>query len=300
MINCGCTTGNITSAISGIEIKDSQYLNYTISKTKGREKICFLECLKTKGCKDASYEETMGQCRLHFVSPFNMNFDGEIVERPSSKLFHFQSAENPWTPIAKFSTSGGVFNESDSWEVWSDPSSSVNTDPCSKAGEDINCTRHYVHKYKEWVLGVGFISQVKISLYDNGEEVAWAIFRKLPGSDDTWFQPSRVIDSFPWDPELLRQSTTEMSLEPQPGNERIRFYIVDKHIDEPFAGLAAFKYWMKIVESESVCSYGKFPVPQILYSRGPEPTMLTQSSVANFQGWNGGYSISETEGLTFL
>ena len=42
--------------------------------------------------------------------------------------------------------------------------------------------------------------QVKISVYKDGSEVAWVTFEKNPGDDsDGWFDPSRVIDSYPWD-----------------------------------------------------------------------------------------------------
>ena len=299
-IHCGFTTGKLSQTIPGFELNNSKHLDYTVAEADEGQKICFLECLSTSGCKYASWYHGNGLCKLHYVSPLHLSFTGEIIQSESSQLIHIPATENPWLLIAKFSTAYDEhFDGGTSWELWSDPSLSNNTDECSVAGEDVNCTRNFVHNNKEWVLGVGFVSKVKISLYDNGEEVAWAIFRKLPGSEDTWFQPSRVIDSFPWDPELLRQTpTTEMSFEPQPGDTGAGFSIRESHVSS--AQPAAYKHWLKIRPPGSGnCVYGKTPSPQILYSRGPGSTTLITSSVAHFEGLSGRYTLNSNQAQTF-
>ena len=295
---CGSTNGKIIQPIHNFEIKDLQ--DYHIIDSNQSEQICILECLRDFRCTDASWEQRTGRCKLHSVSLFDMGFNGEIIANTSWKILHLQKQEHSWIPIAKFSTSTGLFNGSDSWELWSNPNISVNADSCASLDGSVPCTRHFVHKYKDWILGLDTVTKVKVSLYDNGEEVAWAIFRKLPVSEDNWFQPSRVIDSSPWDPELLRQTTTtEMSLEPQPGNEGIRFYIVEKHTNREFTQWTAFRYWMKIREPGSWWTYGKSPSPQILYSLDPGPVMLTNSSVSYFRGWSGRYSLNWAQAQTF-
>ncbi len=58
---------------------------------------------------------------------------------------------------------------------------------------------------------------MKLSLYKNGTEVAWVTFHK-PGDSVTdhadWFQSANVIASSPWDPDLLRESTTVFNIDP--------------------------------------------------------------------------------------
>ena len=61
------------------------------------------------------------------------------------------------------------------------------------------CERHFVDHDKDTILASDSTTKVKVSLYDDGVEAAWVIFKKQPGSDDHWFQPSRIVDSYPWD-----------------------------------------------------------------------------------------------------
>ena len=91
------------------------------------------------------------------------------------------------------------------------------------------------------------VTKVKISLYKDGVEAAWVIFDKQPGSNDNWFQPSRIIDSYPWNTELLK-SSSDMSMEPQQNNDKTRFYIVESNPDFYLREQSPHRYWMKISE----------------------------------------------------
>lgn len=52
---------------------------------------------------------------------------------------------------------------------------------------------------------------MKISVYKNGTEQAWASFRKSPGLSDLWLDPGRVIDSYPWDKTKLQETTAHFA-----------------------------------------------------------------------------------------
>ena len=181
------------------------------------------------------------------------------------------------------------------WTIWSDPLTSENTDPCAVRGGHVPCTRHFVHKYKDWILGLDTVTKVKVSLYENGEEAAWAIFRKLPESDDTWFQPSRVIDSFPWDVELIR-SEGQMSLQPEAPNDATGFYIrSDPGYPAPDQD-NPIRYWMKIREARNNCFYGhNHGRPFILYSKGPRSTLLSPSGATRVHDWDGPLRLNWTQ-----
>ena len=129
------------------------------------------------------------------------------------------------------------------------------------------------------------MTKVKVSLYKDGVEVAWVIFDKQPGSNDNWFQPSLLIGSYPWDTKLLK-SSSHMSLEPQQYNDNTRFYIVESNPDFYLRPSSPHKYWMKIISISNECEYGIVKTPYILYSKGPNPTLLSKSRVSLVVKWS--------------
>ena len=58
-----------------------------------------------------------------------------------------------------------------------------------------------------------YVLQVKLSLYKNNVEVAWVTFHNTINSHVDWFNSSNVINASPWDPDLLRTSTTIFNIE---------------------------------------------------------------------------------------
>ena len=81
-------------------------------------------------------------------------------------------------------------------------------------------------------------------------KVGWVIFDKQHGSNENWFQPSRIVDSYSWDTDLLK-SLTEMSLEPQTQNDEVRFYIVESNPGLQLKSESGQGYCMKLVYIES-------------------------------------------------
>ena len=242
------------------------------------------------------------------MSPYEMGFTGEITNENNWRLFYLGS-KKPWTPIAKFSSSNGVFEGDYSWDVWTNPSNSMNNDACASKNESISCNRHYVHRHKDWLLGLDSVKKVKVSLYEDGVEAAWVIFDKQPELDDNWFQPSRVVDSYPWNIELLK-SSAEMSLEPQEHTNSVRFYMVQPNSFH-LRAWSPHRYWMKIFEADisqvglvNQCEYGTVPTPYILYSKGSDPTLLSRSGVSHVVKWSapsgGGWNtISQADAPIF-
>ena len=173
-------------------------------------------------------------------------FQGQIIKNHSWRLFAPKpKPEHKWKSIAKFSTHSGTFRGKFSHELWTSSSIEDDFSSCVTITNSESCSFHYIHKGKDWLMGLSEVKQVKVSLYENGTEAAWAIFEKKPGADDNWFQPSRVIDSFPWDTELLR-SSAEMSLAPQEYNQGTRFYIVKPKPGYPLKARSPHEYWMQI------------------------------------------------------
>ena len=197
----------------------------------------------------------------------------------------YSFSPNTWTPITKFSATTGQFNGDFSYELWNNPMNSMNNDTCASTNKSIRCNRHFVHKDKDWLLGLDAITKIKVSLYEDGIETAWVIFDKQPGSNDNWFQPSIIIDSYPWDTGKLR-SSSDMSLEPQQYNDNTRFYIVESNPDFYLRGSSPHKYWMKIISDSNECEYGIVKTPYILYSKGPYLTLLSKSQVSRVVKWD--------------
>ena len=204
---------------------------------------CLLVCLSTENCTGVFTRDTDHGCQMNPTSPYQLDFMDSIVTNGGWEL-KYKQPEKPWIPIAKFSASDGNFEGNNSDEIWSNPGNSPNDEACAIENLAQRCQRHYVHRHLDWLLGLTRVNRIKISLYENGTEAAWAIFEKKPGSDDNWFQPSRVIDSFPWDTELLR-SSAEMSLGPQVYNKDIRFSILKSDPQFRVTRNSPHRYWMK-------------------------------------------------------
>ena len=291
----------------GYKVEEANELTIATERDNRRGKICLVHCLSRADCTSVS-ADNLNMCKLHSLSPYDMAFIGQITTENNWRLFSIRT-EKSWVPLAKFSSSNGVFEGDYSWEVWTNPSSSMNNDVCASENASVSCNKHYVHRHKDWLLGLESVTKVKVSLYEDGVEAAWVIFDKQPGSDDNWFQPSRVIDSYPWDTELLK-STAEMSLAPQEYTDSMRFYIV-KSSSFHLRAWSPHKYWMKIFEADisqiglvNQCEYGTVPTSYILYSKDSNPTLLSGSGVSHVVKWStpsgGGWNtISQTEAQTF-
>ena len=304
---CSADKFNTYQYLKGYKVEEENGLTIVTESYNMKGKICLLHCLSRADCRSVS-ANNLNMCKLHSVSPYEMGFMGQITNENTWRLFYTETVKL-WLPIAKFSSSNGVFMGDYSWEVWTNPSSSMNNDVCASENVSVSCNRHYVHKHKDWLLGLEHVTKVKVSLYEDAVEAAWVIFEKQPGSDDNWFQPSRVIDSYPWDTDLLK-STAEMSLEPQEYTNTVRFYIV-KSNSFHLRAWSPYKYWMKIFEADisqvglvNQCEYGTVPAPYILYSKDSNPTLLSRSGVSHVVKWSapsgGGWNtISQTEAPAF-
>ena len=184
---------------------------------------CLVECLSWN-CKTLWNSKMDSVCKIQPVSFLELNFVGDILSKGGWNLF-YSIAPNSWIPIAKYSASMGEFNGDFLYELWNNPVNSMNNNTCSSTNESTRCNRHFIHKNKDWLQGLDTVTKVKVSLYKDGVEVAWVIFDKQPGSNDNWFQPSQIIDSYP------RDTSSDMSLEPQQYNVNTRFYIVESNPD---------------------------------------------------------------------
>ena len=255
-------------------------------------------------CRSGSCSDREAKCKLHRVSPWDLSLRGNISTN-ADWLFFIRDAEYvpEWKPIAKFSSSSGTFEGDLSYELWNTPKMSVNNVSCA-GNVSAGCSRHFVHHAKDWLLGKNSGTKVKISLYEGNVERAWVIFDKQPGSDDNWFHLSRVLDSHPWDAQLLKSSAV-MGMEPQEYNDAVRFYILESNPTLHLREQSGHPYWMKIVDSESSeCEYGRsVNYPYILYSKGPNATLLSKSAVAHIIKWSsptgGRYTLPWSEARTF-
>lgn len=304
-----CTSKFNTFHISpGYQVKEINDVIINLKYLKEIKYQCILRCLLQKNCKSISSSNLDSICKLHMVPIFPINFLGDVLSKSNWDLF-FTNPEMAWIPIAKFSASNGQFKGDYSYELWNNPTSSLNNDSCASTNESTRCSRHFVHKSKNWLLGLDKITKVKVSLYESGFEAAWVIFDKQPGSNDNWFQPSRVIDSYPWDTKLLK-SLSEMSMEPQQYNEATRFYIMESNSDFNLRKLSPHRYWMKVHETSSLgstdvnqCEYGIVTVPYILYSKDRNPTLLSKSGVSHVIDWStptgGRYTLTWSDAQNF-
>ena len=92
--------------------------------------------------------------------------------------------------------------------------------------------------------------QIKISVYKDGSEVAWVIFAKNPGDDsDGWFDPSRVIDSYPWDKIQLQESTARFLTKTGNQNRNNYWSISEgaKYNTHNVGAISAHAHWLTIV-----------------------------------------------------
>ena len=268
----------------------------------GGENACAFHCLSNQDYRTFFVNKRSLMCRFYSLSPFMIQY--ELVPDPDWSVYYRVNTTS-WIHIAKFSSfKEDYFNGHFSYELWSNPDSK-NTQNCAVGNVDLKCHKHYVHRSKDLLLSSNSIKKIKVSLYENGTEAAWTIFEKKSGADDNWFQPSRVVDSFPWDTELLR-SSAEMSLAPQEHDSSTRFSILKAKRGYPVRPLSPHKYWMKIQEkSNPLFCESADPTPWILFSKGPNPTLLSRSSVSLLVNWTaatgsaGGGALSWNDAETF-
>ena len=112
--------------------------------------------------------------------------------------------------------------------------------------------------------------QIKISIYKDGSEVAWVTFAKNPGYDsDGWFDPSRVIDSYPWDKIQLQESTARFIT--KTGNQKRKNYWSisegTKYNTNNVGAMSAHAHWLTMVTGTSCDMYEDTVLPAILYSK---------------------------------
>ena len=270
---------------------------FIIHLQPNRKAFCLSACKSHSSCQAVSWSATQGICKFHPFSPYSIRFNGNVAVSTNWMLLILElPSETGWRPVAKFSTSSGNFTGKRSYELWTNPYESENDDVSLLTNIRERSSRHYVHKEKDWLMGLHDVTKVKLSLYENSTEAAWAIFEKKPGADDNWFQPSRVIDSFPWDTELLR-SSAEMSLAPQEYDRAIQFYVVKSNPGYTLRPFSPHAYWMKTYESivgsnryglvrqGSLCVYRTTNTPLILFSKTSNPTLLTDSDVSLVVNW---------------
>ena len=121
-----------------------------------------------------------------------------------------------------------------------------------------------------------FLLQVKLSVYKDGLEVAWATFNKNSGVDDVWFDPSRVVDSHPWDKTQLQANTANMKQEIH--QEGSLFWTISEgsklNVAEEYRQ-SAHARWVAM-ESEDSCDMivGSVAGPAIMYSKHLDPAFL--------------------------
>ena len=75
---------------------------------------------------------------------------------------------------------------------------------------------------------------MKLSLYDDGAEVAHVVFSKQPGVNDSWFSADRVIRSHPWDVKQLENAAFvqgETTYADYPNAVRLRWIIAEQAIN---------------------------------------------------------------------
>ena len=266
-----------------VEDRNDEVLHITTDCAPSAKYKCVEECWNRGNCTSVSFSKSQAFCRIHVVSHEDLNFGGSTRNDGDWTTY----VKDNWKVIAKFSSHSDTFQGDYSYELWSNPANSLNDGACISGNVmylSTKCERHFVDHDKDTLLdlllGLNSGTKVKISLYGNGTETAWVIFDKQPGSNDSWFQPSRIVDSYPWDTHLLK-SSAEMSLEPQTQNDNVRFYIVESNPSLQLKSESAHAYWMKLVDKESaLCEYGRaVNYPYILYSKGANPTLLSKSGV---------------------
>ena len=116
--------------------------------------------------------------------------------------------------------------------------------------------------------------QVKISVYKDGSEVAWAIFGKNPGAGDVWFDPSRIIDSYPWNKSQLQENTARF-LKKGVGNRN--FWMISEGVKYNTFNVgtkSAHAHWLTILTGRSCDLRVETAVPAIMYSKVGGPVFL--------------------------
>ena len=114
-------------------------------------------------------------------------------------------------------------------------------------------------------------------MYKDGTEVAWATFNKNSGIDDVWFDPDRVVDSYPWDATQLRESTANFQTRISNYHGSL-FWTMSEGSKYNSAGedrLTAHARWVTMATGHGCdVTPGMTSDPVILYSKQAGPTYL--------------------------
>ena len=105
-------------------------------------------------------------------------------------------------------------------------------------------------------------------------------FEKNPGDDDDdWFNPSRVVDSYPWDKIQLQESTARFIT--KTGNGRKNYWTVSegvKYNSHNVGSISAHAHWLTMVTGTNCDLYEETVLPAILYSKLAGPVYLATRS----------------------
>ena len=111
-------------------------------------------------------------------------------------------------------------------------------------------------------------------MYKDGEENAWVTFSKNLGIDDVWFQGSRVLDSYPWNTQELRDNATHYAF--HMSSEGI-FWLISEGTKRNSGAIgyrSAHAHWL-VLKTSSFCDLSSdTQLPVILYSRESRPSYL--------------------------
>ena len=118
--------------------------------------------------------------------------------------------------------------------------------------------------------------QIKLSVYKDGLEVAWATFNKNSGVDDAWFDPSRIVDSHPWDKAQLQANTANFKQEIHGLRSLLWTMSEGSKLNAAEEDrLSAHARWVAM-ESKNSCGMivGAIAGPAIMYSKHLDPAFL--------------------------
>ena len=124
---------------------------------------------------------------------------------------------------------------------------------------------------------------MKVSVYKDGSEAAFVTFTKNPGTNDNWFQASRILNTHPWSKaQLIATSTVMDKVLP---SENMYWLISEgfKYSSQPIGTRTPHAHWL-VIKGNNACDMApNVAMPAILYSKTPRATYLaTHGRVFNF------------------